>query len=184
MRFLNYISEDKTLEFPDVRQSTEFSCGAAAVQSVLRYYGIDYREGSLIKKLKTDDEGTLIANIIQFLEDKGLQASEYHGMSIDDLKKSIDDGNPVIIAVQAWGDEEDYDKSEENGHYVVAIGYEKDKIIFDDPSILSNRGYLTINDLKKRWHDYDSGMKKKLINYGIVVKGKKKYDSNKLEKIE
>lgn len=183
MRFLNHLIENKTLDFPDVRQSTEYSCGAAAVQSVLRYYGIDFREKALMKHLKTDTEGTVVNNMMDFLHEMGLK-TEDGKMSIDELKKNIDKGYPVIIAVQAWGDEKDYETSEENGHYIVTIGYEDDKFIFDDPSILSNRGYLTVKDLEKRWHDYDSGKKQKLDKYGIVVIGKKKYNSKEVEKID
>ena len=33
--------ENTVLEFPQVRQSTTYSCGAAVVQSILAYYGKD-----------------------------------------------------------------------------------------------------------------------------------------------
>src|ERR1019366_1420567 len=44
---------------PDGRQSTEFSCGASALQAVLGYYGVDVREATLMGKLHSlPQEGT------------------------------------------------------------------------------------------------------------------------------
>ena len=53
------------LDFPNTRQSLDYSCGPSAVQSVLAYYGEDFRESELIGLLKTaKDEGTYIKDIV------------------------------------------------------------------------------------------------------------------------
>jgi hypothetical protein len=44
---------------PDVRQSTDYSCGAVALQAVLAYWGISEREDRLIARLhSTPQQGT------------------------------------------------------------------------------------------------------------------------------
>ena len=48
------------------RQSTEYSCGASALQSVLSYWGKDLDEEELMKLLKTTYEtGTYPEDIIR-----------------------------------------------------------------------------------------------------------------------
>lgn len=181
MRLNRYLIE-QILEFPDSRQSTDISCGASAVQSVLMYYGKEFREEVLMDKLSTDNDGTRPVNMVKYLKSNGLDVTDGK-ITVDDIKKSIDDGYPVIILIQAWGKEEEYSENK-NGHYVVAIGYDGDKIIFDDPSLMSNKGYLTTSELEKRWHDVDTGDNKVLQNYGIIAKGQKKYDSKKIKEIQ
>jgi len=39
----------KILDFPELRQTFNYDCGAKALQSVLAYYGIDIREEEIIK---------------------------------------------------------------------------------------------------------------------------------------
>ena len=53
-------------------------------------------------------------------------------MSYDDLEGFIDKKKPVICLIQAWNGDSDYDYSKdwEDGHYVIAIGYDKNNIYF------------------------------------------------------
>ncbi|MBU2236000.1 C39 family peptidase, partial [Patescibacteria group bacterium] len=97
-----------------------------------------------------------------------------------DIKKFINKKIPVILLVQAWTNIKNvnWEKDWIDGHYVVAIGYDKNKIYFEDPSSIS-RTHLTYNELIKRWHDTDCDGKK-YVNYGIAVYGKKPvYDLSK-----
>jgi len=64
-----------------------------------------------------------------------------------------------------------------DGHYVVAIGFDKNKIYFADPSSIY-KTYLTYKELEERWHDQDIN-DKKYINYGIAVMGKSNYKYSK-----
>ena len=60
---------------PDVRQSTSYSCGAASLQAVFNYWGIDAREGTLMQELNTSYEtGTLPESIVRVAQAHGLQA--------------------------------------------------------------------------------------------------------------
>jgi predicted double-glycine peptidase len=174
----------KLLNFPDVRQSTADRCGIDAVQTVLQYYGEDYREDELILSLRntdtyiSDNRGAASTkNIITLFEDKGFKVNAKERMTINDLINYLNRDIPIIMLIQAWGDLDDYSEAWIHGHYVVAEGYTRNKIIFEDPSSF-NVTYLTFDDLMTRWHDQDDY--RKYINYGIAVYGKKPiFDKNK-----
>jgi Predicted double-glycine peptidase len=60
---------------PDTRQSTEYSCGAAALQAVLGYWGRDIGEEDLREMLNTNAEyGTYPDDILRVAGALGLQA--------------------------------------------------------------------------------------------------------------
>ena len=176
----------KILTFPEARQATDFTCGAASVQSILYYYGIDKREEQIVEKMQVKPTNTIHSGVdpdimVESLEHTwGLNVAMKQNMTIPELTAYIDNDIPVILAIQAWNDSydtengvHDYSKSYKDGHYVVAIGYTSDDImIFEDPSIMSNRGYMSFKELETRWHDKDyKGDVFK--NLGIAVFGKK-----------
>ena len=178
-------------DFPEARQATNFTCGAACVQAVLYYYGTEKREDELVKILQVrpppeESAGVKPAVIIDFFEKEGFQIKNGE-MTLEVVKSFIDQKIPVILNIQAWNEKyktEDVDYSGYNdGHYVVAIGYTDSYMIFEDPSILTNRGILTFNDLEKRWHDKDID---NVIydHHGIAVFGKEViFDRSKLIEI-
>lgn len=185
-KYIDFILEKsdnviKLIDFPNLRQSTTFTCGAVATQAILAYYGIDIRESDIAKKLKSNKDGTYIVDIIDFLHKNKLKTDAKENMSIDDLKEFIDKDIPVMILIQAYGDVDDYSDKWNSGHNVVAIGYTKNKIIFSDPSAYKNT-YLNNNKLLQCWHDKEGD--KKYIKFGLAVYGMKpKYDSKKIQKI-
>ncbi|MCK9438997.1 MAG: cysteine peptidase family C39 domain-containing protein [Patescibacteria group bacterium] len=172
----------KILEFPELRQTYNYDCGASALQSTLIYYGIEIREDSVMKMAKTTKEGTEIKNIIKVAKKYGLKADSRQ-MTIKDLKKFIDKKAPIIIPLQAWTNNKNikWEDAWEDGHYVVLIGYDDKKFIFEDPSAFI-RTYLTYKEFSKRWHDLDIDGKK-YINHGIAIFGKKpKFKSKEIIK--
>ena len=175
----------KILKFPETRQAFDFDCGATAVQSVLYYYGIERRSDELIEILQSDrNEGTTPGNIVKAFIDAGFNVHAGQ-MTVADLRAWIDRDIPVIVTLQAWSEKEkDYAKTLDEGHYVVAIGYDDDTVYFDDPSLLDNRGCIPIAELDERWHDIDRN-KWLLEHFGIAVFGRKpEYNPNKIIKIE
>lgn len=171
----------KILEFPHTRQNNNFDCGAAALMSVLIYYGFDVTLGSVSEMAKTSAEhGTRVKDIVSVAKEYGLEVNASR-MSIQDLKDSIDREIPVIIPLQAWPDSpvKNWQSTWSEGHYVVVIGYADERIIFSDPSV-SGKVYLNIQELEQRWHDEDS-YGNKYINFGIAIYGLEvKYSSSNL----
>lgn len=171
----------RILEFPDLRQMSNYDCGATAVQSVLAYYGIDFREEKVLKMAGTTKDGTPIEGIKKILKHFKLRFREKE-MDIEQIKKCIRRKIPVIMLVQAWADKKvDWANDWNDGHYVVAIGYSQKKIYFEDPAAY-NKTYLFYHELRERWHDIDTNPNgKKYFNFGIPVYGKKiKFDEDEI----
>lgn len=173
----------KILNYPEIRQSTGGRCGISCVQTILQYYGENYREDQLMSSLRhkdadlyDDKESASVNNIISLFEEKEFKI-DAKKMNINELISYINREIPVIILIQAWGDKDDYANEWQCGHYVVAIGYTRNKILFEDPSTFQVT-YLTYEDLMTRWHDEDDD--KKYINFGIAIYGKRRiFNKNK-----
>jgi len=59
------------------------------------------------------------------------------------------------VLIQAWKDDDDptpYPSDYEDGHYVVATGYDGENIYFEDPWIIGSIGYIAKSELPGRWH--------------------------------
>ena len=74
-----FLESEVTLPCPLVSQETDFSCGSAALFSVLRYWKGDifpfYHEAQLWPALGTTEEkGTEPSKIVQVAKEYGLQA--------------------------------------------------------------------------------------------------------------
>ncbi|MGN0775428.1 MAG: C39 family peptidase [Candidatus Ventricola sp.] len=172
----------KLLEVPLYRQSHNFTCGVACVASVLRYAGYDFdtREDRLLWALAaTPENGTSYVNIAEYLDAVRLEgfpdtpvfateivctdyASDEHDLTLDLLSQfraDLDDGTPVICVIQAWRDDGYTAGTEDDGHYVVLVGYRKDAekesyiYYFMDPSTSGSYTYLTEEEFILRWHD-------------------------------
>lgn len=187
--------ESKLLRLPLYRQSHNFTCGVACVASVLRYAGYDFdtREDKLLLELAaTPEDGTNSSTIVEYLRsveysDKtekvlsvqsGLYDYELEEDEILNILKgfrtNLDEGKPIICAIQAWRDGGDYEsKTEDDGHYVVLIGYKKEKnnsdkyiYYFMDPSTSGSYTYLTEDEFILRWHDE---VNKKSLRFYIII---------------
>jgi hypothetical protein len=169
------------LNVPDTRQSTDYSCGVASLQAVLMYWGIEYREGVLMELLHTTSKGgTEAENIVKVAQDMGLYAEMKENLTVKDLEDSIKEEVPVIIDIQAWKNdgEQNWDAVWEDGHYVVAIGFDEKNIYIEDPSLLGSLGFIPKKELLTRWHDYKGeppvdNKDKKYIHMGIFIRGEK-----------
>ena len=191
------------LDFPRLRQVHKYDCGAIVTQAIFEYYGIDVREDRIIKMEKTKKRGTPIGKIIKTLKRYKLKP-KFRKFTISQVKKFISKGHPVILVLQAWTVKNkdkwedwmkinpekdlikiDWSKDWKDGHYVVAIGYDKNKMYFEDPGSIFKE-YLTFDELMERWHDTSGNNRRKgrkYIHYGIVVSGKKAYDGRKIVKM-
>lgn len=173
----------KILDFPELRQTYEYDCGAKAVQAVLAYYGIELREELLLRSAKTTErEGTTINGILHTVKIHELMYRS-ESMTIQDVLRFIDKKIPVLLLLQAWsGKNKDYRKDYRDGHWVVAIGYSSSRILFEDPYAFE-RAFLTYRELMDRWHAKENG--RKIIKHGIAVYGKDPaYSSKKIIHME
>jgi predicted double-glycine peptidase len=161
------------IQLPLCRQATDYTCGAAALQSIFYYYGDEWDESSLAAELQSDPEtGTNYRNIIKVSEAEGLNAEARTNMTIDDLKSNVRDKKLVIVAFQAWSENPGgYADDWNDGHYAIVVGYGSDRIYFMDPLQLGNYTYILNSDFLTRWHDTDNDNVTRLENFGIVIWG-------------
>jgi len=168
----------KLLPLPDVRQATTYTCGASSLQAILVYFGkSDDRELHLADELNTSsDWGTEPREIKRVAEKFGLKAELREGMSLDDLRRCVDRGVPVMVAYQAWRAEDKttaWSDDWEDGHYSVVVGVDEDNVYLEDPSLIGEIGFIPHDEFMQRWHDIDKDGNR-LRQFGIVISSKKK----------
>jgi predicted double-glycine peptidase len=162
---------------PDTRQSTEYSCGAAALQAVLGYWGRDIGEEDLREMLNTDEEsGTYPDDIIRVADALGLLAEYQENMTLVDLEDYVAQGIPVMVDCQAWRSLSQYNESWAdtwgNGHWMVVIGIDEYNVTLEDPYLLGDRGILSREEFEARWHNsrgLDDTVKQ--IHLGVAIRG-------------
>ena len=174
------------IEVPLCRQAADYTCGIASLQSLLGYYGADVRQDVLAKKCKSKrSTGTRYENIIKCAESFGLIMLSETDMTVEQLKSLIDESKPVIVVIQAWSDdpETSWDEDWDDGHYVVAVGYDDLNIYFMDPSTLGNYTYIPLDEFLNRWHD--KSKKEVLDHFGMYsTNGTPSYNPKEIKKLD
>jgi ABC-type bacteriocin/lantibiotic exporter with double-glycine peptidase domain len=118
----------------------KFQCGPASLAGVLNYRGIPVSPGDIAGEIYSPSaRGTLTLDLAFYAEGKGVRARQYHG-SIEDLKKHIDSGNPLIVMV-------DYGfLVYQINHFMVVVGYDDTHIVVNSGreryKLLSLKGFL------------------------------------------
>ncbi len=174
------------------RQSTEYSCGASALQAVLSYWGKDLDEDELMKLLKTTPEtGTYPEDIVRVAKELGFEVELKENLSIDDLEKATSKGVPVIALGQAWRSRDEANMAVEedwqDGHYVVILAVDKDYVYFEDPFVRMGKGFMPRQTFEEHWHNI--GGKKstdasKQMHLGIIIRGKRPAKNKSLKQLD
>ena len=148
------------VDLPNVAQRTDYTCGAAVLQAICSYFGVGPEEEADYERLmgmpKTGADPVHITTAARSL---GLEAKEFRPMTVRQLEKCLDKGRPVILMLQAW----------DEGHYVVAVGYDHAVIYVEDPWIQGSRGYVTRVELVARWHDVEGEHDTRTDRLGIAL---------------
>ncbi len=188
----NNVTQNNTtlLNVPDVRQPTNFSCGPTSLQAVLAYYGTDKRVDELMNLTNTSENGTTPEGIARAADDLGFSAEVKENMTLQDLMDNLNQGTPIIVACQAWKDNNtgNWTNDTEDGHYLVVIGMDDQNVYFEDPAILGSRGYIPLQEFLERWHDQylnpQTGNNTTVNHLGIVVTGGQPVSLSPFMKIE
>ncbi len=163
----------------DTRQSTEYSCGASALQSVLSYWGKDLEEQELMQLLHTSPQtGTYVGDIVRVARELGFTAEVKENLTLGDLQAAVEKGMPVIVCGQAWRSREDSDTSAqedwEDGHYIVVLGMDKKFVYYQDPFIKRGKGFVSHRLFEQSWHNVrgkTSSDSKKQVHLGVFISG-------------
>jgi predicted double-glycine peptidase len=168
---------------PVVKQETDFSCGAAAALSVLRFWRDDHYadvdETELHHALQTtNDHGTEPEPIEQYLRTAAHLEARYRNgdVTLDQLLAAVDRGEPPIVDLQAWRDHKDvpWRDTWDAGHYVVLAGYDAERLFVMDPSVLTPGGgyaFFPRAELDERWHDLAGRDNVRVERMTIFVRG-------------
>jgi len=165
------MSAEVRVSVPPSIQQTDYTCGPACMRSVLGFYGLDLTEERLAKELKaTPEAGTLPRDMVSVARSYGFRAVARMGMGFKRLRAELLSGRPVILAIQAWADRPrpDYKGTDDNGHYVVAVGYDRHGVRILDP-VTGSESRMSWRRIRQRWHDRD-GEDERYEQLGIVVK--------------
>ena len=170
------------IPLPDATQVEDYSCGASCLQSICKYYGVGWERGladewDFVAALGMDKRvGSHAFQLIKLARRLGLTARPYDPMTQDEIKRELDRRHPVMLMIQAWGSDDksptgwirDYSSLWSEGHWVVAIGYDRHGFFFEDPSLQMVRGFLTYEELATRWRD--TGPRGVHVpNYGVAI---------------
>ncbi|MFZ4564537.1 MAG: C39 family peptidase [Bacteroidales bacterium] len=119
------------LDVNSFQQATDYSCGPAAVLTLLRYYGKDGDEMTIAKEMGSSSTcGTRPEQMTAWLNLHGFIASWYENGNLDTLRNNLNKRIPTLVEWSDWG-----------GHWVLVVGYDTrntetisdDVIIFADP---------------------------------------------------
>lgn len=114
------------------QQTKSYTCGPAALISLLRFVGRDGDEMQIAKEAKcTPQKGTSPANMAAWLESHDFEVTWGENGSLKLLRENLDRGIPTLVEWIDWG-----------GHWVLVVGYdtrgtdsERDDVIyFADPA--------------------------------------------------
>lgn len=146
------------------KQETNYSCGPAALKTILDHFNKPTSETTLRKETNsTKEDGTDPEKIISAAKKKGLSVIAKENMTTEELKSYLKEKKPVILAIQSA------DKtSNTSGHYIVAVGHKNNELYFEDPADKEEKiNRMPFDELNKRWHDKCKD--KILKHYGIVI---------------
>ena len=172
------------------RQITEYSCGASALQAVLRYWGKNVDEDALMKLMGTNDEiGTYPADMVRGAQTLGLAAEFKENATLEDLEQFTGDGHPVIALGQVWRSQKDTPVSAadewDSGHYIVVLAVDKDYVYFQDPYIRMGKGFVPRSTFREHWHQIMGGRKAArsavLMQPAIFIRGEQPAHSSRAD---
>ena len=167
----------KIIPYPETRQVFNFDCGANALVSVLVFAGIEEREDRVALLAGTTKHGTGTAGVLRALDYYGLPHNA-GWMNVNVLREGIDKGFPTLLTLQAYRESNrPYGELWYDGHWVVAIGYDDRRILFEDPSAF-HRTWLADLELSERWHDVNRG--KRIWQWGCTVQVAGRYEHNRI----
>ena len=180
--FMQYLKESSIkIPLPSSRQQTDYTCGPTALRSIAKYYGKDLGNEKQFAELcdAGKNKGSHPEKIAEAARKLGFDAKVKQNMTLKELFSYMKRKMPVIVAIQAWSNSDNKKeamkgyKELKDGHYVVVIGYDKENIYFEDPSIKATRPYLAKKEFLKRWIDKEAYIKNPVVKrLGIIIREK------------
>jgi hypothetical protein len=136
---------DKVPFYPQV----SFQCGPASLAGVLNFFGEGVTPDEIAEAVfRKDIRGTVTLDMVLYARKRGFLAEWYNG-SVDDIRRSVDDGVPLIVMVDFGF------ANVRKNHYMVVVGYTPEGVIANSgktrEKLISWDYFLARWDRTKRW---------------------------------
>lgn len=155
------------LKIPFYRQSNEFTCGPASLQMIFSFLGKFKKQDNLTRVLHTTKTGTCHSSLIEEARGEDFFCYVNNNSTIHEIRHFINLGLPVVVNYN--------EPSTNDGHYAVVVGYDRNKIILNDPWNGKNFK-MHENEFILRWHDC---LNKHTCKKWIMVVSKKDFHLGK-----
>ncbi|HQU08287.1 MAG TPA: cysteine peptidase family C39 domain-containing protein [Candidatus Paceibacterota bacterium] len=135
------------ISVPYRRQQTKYSCGPAALQMVLEYFGSTCQQRVLAKQMRAQPViGTSTAHMVRAAARRGFCCYVNDRSSLDDIRYFLTKKLPPIVRF--------VEPTTEDDHYAVVSGINNRSIILNDPWNGENFR-ITHKEFIRRWHSED-----------------------------
>jgi len=133
------------MRVPYHQQINEYSCGPAALQMVLEYFGQEVSQKKLARAVHASRaSGTSHAELLRAARRRGFFAYLNDNSTLFEIKHFLALGLPVIVNF--------IDAASDEGHYAVVVGYRGRWLRLNDP--WNGRNFqLSDREFLNRWHD-------------------------------
>ncbi len=153
------------IRVPYNHQKTDYTCGPASIEMVLKFFGFKESEIRLAHEAHTKKKtGTGHEQMINLVRKHGFYCYIQKDSNIHTIKHFITRGFPAIINFK--------NPTDNDGHYAVVVGYSKGKIILNDPW---NGKHFNIDDKILNTHWISEQNSKKwimIISKKPIISGK------------
>jgi predicted double-glycine peptidase len=156
---------------PQVIQTTNYTCGPAALKAALAALGVTATEDKLAElALTTAAGGTNASGLAEAAEEFGVTATVYEDGTLEELAHALDAGCVALCCVQVYYDLNDY-LIDDSSHWVVPVAVKvvEDVVRMMDPTVENAHSTATLSEFEQRWHCLDSG--KEVIGLCVVLEG-------------
>ena len=151
---------------PNVDQTTNYTCGPAALRAGMCAMGVPVEEDALAAAAGTTAAGgTSAEGLVAAAAEHGIDAEQETGMSVDSLTDLLADGCVVLCCLQARDPEPGQDFS----HWVVPVSVQSDGIECMDPGVENAHSTLSLDDWESRWTCLNEG--KTVNGLAVVLRG-------------
>ena len=147
MRMHEFINENAQLDIDGYPQQTDYSCGDAAIRSIIKYFGLDVpSEKQIIKVAGTSKKfGTLPGQMVDALKKYNIHAVTKTS-NVNELMEIIKEKTPAALLLT-------YQKE---AHWMLLVAVADNSIKLFDPYRNKNI-FLTKEELKNMWRAKTNG---------------------------
>ena len=143
------------MKIPFHKQTTEYNCGPAALQSIFEFFGKYLPQKKLEELLETSEAyGTSHAALKRVATDLGFTCEVMKYSTLKSIRGYLNRGLPVLVNY--------VEPSDEASHYAVVTRYSNGEITLNDP--WNGRDFvMKERDFEARWHNKRNNSKRWLL---------------------